>query len=414
MDDSEVTPEKGIDQLEVLEKYKAAGGIVEQALDLIRRAAYAGMLIRTLCQLGDASIVKQCATVFSKARTDAGEKLERGIAFPTCVSVNNCACHFCPIETDAEANKVLCEGDVFTCQLGAHIDGYVTISSQTILVRPSKEFDLTKQIVPLADDKAKRVIFAAYTCADVVLRLMRPGNWNYELSEMIERVAKLLQVTPLEGVLSHNMKRFVVDGSKIIMNKQTVESRADNWQFEPYEVYNLDIVMSTGEGKAIAKDTRETVYKRQVDIDYKLKMKTSRQVFSEINKSYPTMPFTLRALTDPKKSRMAMTEIVKHSLVTSYPVLYEKDGELVARCCLTVLVMPNQTMVVTKSVMPALDFTFDFEAADVADIKALLAVELGKKKKKKNKKKTASAADTNNNGHAAAGDDDEEVMDTEE
>lgn len=161
------------------------------------------MFTRTLFQLGDSSIVEQCTSVFSKARMDAGEKLERGIAFPTCMSVNNFACHFCPIEKVTEANKVLSEGDVFTCQLGAHIEGYVAISSQKILVRPSKEVDLTKQIVPLADDKAKRVIFAAYTCADVVLRLLWPGKWNDEVSDMIERVAKLLQVTPLEGVLSH-------------------------------------------------------------------------------------------------------------------------------------------------------------------------------------------------------------------
>jgi len=40
-----------------------------------------------------------------------------------------------------------------------------------------------------------------------------------------------------------------------------------------------------------------TVYKRALEGQYQLKLKASRAVFSEVNKKYPTMPFTLRALT---------------------------------------------------------------------------------------------------------------------
>lgn len=391
MSEPEGATERGIDQLDVVEKYKAAGAIVEQAFDVVRKAAYAGMLVRTICQLGDALISKQCANVFSKARTEAGEKLERGVAFPTCVCRNNCASHFCPIETDPEASVVLQEGDIVTVQLGVHIDGYATIAAQTIAVRPAKDAP-----PPSISGRSADAVVAAYTAADAALRVMRPGKSNEDVTNVIAKVAADFGVTPLEGVLSHQMKRYIVDGSKVIMNKQTIESRADQWDFEDHEVYNLDIVMSTGEGKAIERDTRETVYKRQVDVDYKLKMKTSRQVFSEINKSYPTMPFTLRVLNDPKKSRMAMTEMVKHSLVTPYPVLYEKEDSIVARCCLTVLVTPAQTLVVTKSVIPDVDC--EKEVKD-EEIKTLLATSIAKKKKKKSKKK-AGGADNNENGES--------------
>lgn len=33
-----------------------------------------------------------------------------GIAFPTCVSVNNCICHFSPLKSDPD--KELADGDV--------------------------------------------------------------------------------------------------------------------------------------------------------------------------------------------------------------------------------------------------------------------------------------------------------------
>ncbi|KAI0563090.1 Metallopeptidase M24 [Gracilaria domingensis] len=383
---AEAQEERGIDQSDVLEKYKAAGAIVDDALELVRKAAYAGMSVRTLCQLGDTIITNKAAGVYSKARTESGDRLEKGVAFPTCVCVNNCVSHFCPIETDANANDTLDAGDQITVQFGAHIDGYAAISAHTMLVKESKE----AAAPPPLRGRAADVVVAAYTAADAALRLMKVGNSNEQVSDLFACVAADFEVELLEGVLSHQMKRYVIDGSKVIMNKQTVEAHADRWQFEPYEVYNLDVVMSTGDGKAIEKDTRETVYKRQVDVDYQLKMKTSRQILGEINKSHPTMPFTLRALSDAKKARMAMTEMMKHNLVTPYPVLYEKDGAVIGRCSMTVLITANNTIVVTKTAMPPVECDKELRNEEV---KALLAISMEKKKKKKKKKKAASGGD---------------------
>ena len=82
--------------------------------------------------------------------------------------------------------------------------------------------------------------------------------------------------------------------------------------------------MSTGEGKAKVLDEKETtVYKRALDQEYKLKLKASRGIFSEINKNYPTMPFTVRSL-DSKQSRLGLVECLNHGLLHPYPVLHEK------------------------------------------------------------------------------------------
>lgn len=54
----------------------------------------------------------------------------------------------------------------------------------------------------------------------------------------------------------------------------------------------------SGEGKPRMLDEKETsVYKRALDVEYKLKLKASRAVFSEIGRRFPAMPFTTRALT---------------------------------------------------------------------------------------------------------------------
>jgi len=154
-------------------------------------------------------------------------------------------------------------------------------------------------------------------------------------------------------------------------------------------VYTVDIVMSTGEGKPIERDSRTTVFKRAVDQAYMLKMKASRYVFNEVNKKFPTLPFTIRALDDEKQARMGVVECMKHDLLVGYPVLFEKQGDFVAHVKYTILLLPSGTVKVTGvAVNPEL-YQSDKTVSD--EIKAILATS-SKTKKKKNKKKKKPAA----------------------
>jgi hypothetical protein len=57
----------------------------------------------------------------------------------------------------------------------------------------------------------------------------------------------------------------------------------------------------------------------------------SRAFFSEMDKRFALMPFTLRAFDDEKKARMGVVECVKHGLCDPYPVIFEREGEVVAQ-----------------------------------------------------------------------------------
>jgi hypothetical protein len=60
-------------------------------------------------------------------------------------------------------------------------------------------------------------------------------------------------------------------------------------------VIGLDIYISTGEGKPKESEFRTTVYKRELDAQYNLKLQKSRAFFIEVNKRFPTLPFSIRA-----------------------------------------------------------------------------------------------------------------------
>merc|ERR1712083_369683 len=122
--------------------------------------------------------------------------------------------------------------------------------------------------------------------------------------------------------------------------------------FEMYDVFAVDVIVSTGEGKGREEDARTTVFKKR-DIVYQLKLKASRVFFSEMDKRFALMPFTLRAFEDEKKARMGVVECVKHGLCDPYPVIFEREGEIVAQFKFTVLMMPSGPLRITGG--PAFD-----------------------------------------------------------
>ena len=73
-------------------------------------------------------------------------------------------------------------------------------------------------------------------------------------------------------------------------------------------------------------EARTTVFKRAVDVSYKLRRKTSRGLLSEVNKNHPTLPFTLRSLQNATQAKAGVIECTRHELLHEYPVLKVKDG----------------------------------------------------------------------------------------
>lgn len=66
---------------------------------------------------------------------------------------------------------------------------------------------------------------AAYKAAQAALRLIKPGSTNNKVTEAIAKVCSAYEVNPVEGVLSHEVKKHLIDGNKVIINKETFDQR---------------------------------------------------------------------------------------------------------------------------------------------------------------------------------------------
>ena len=202
------------------------------------------------------------------------------------------------------------------------------------------------------------------------------------MTQAIAKVCESYGVNPLEGVLSHKLKKHLIDGNDVIINKETPEQRVEEFEFVPGDVIALDIYVSSGEGKPKESEFRTTVYKRELDAQYNLKLQKSRAFFTEVNKRFPTLPFAIRAFEDPVGAKVGVKECLDHDLLTAYPVLTEKVGEFVAHFKTTVAVLPRSTAVLSGEIPLAARYESENKIAD-AELNALISSELWKKEDKK-------------------------------
>ena len=68
-------------------------------------------------------------------------------------------------------------------------------------------------------------------------------------------------------------------------------------------------------------DTRTTVFKRNDEVQYSLKMKASRTFLSECATKFGSMAFSLRSFEDEVKAKMGVVECEKHGLVRAFQVI---------------------------------------------------------------------------------------------
>jgi len=208
---------------------------------------------------------------------------DKGVAFPTSISINACAQNYSPLPEDTTA---LHHGNVVKIELGVHIDGYVAMAGHTVVLNP----DLSKPVTGRPAD----VVCAAYLAMESALRLLKPGARTVEITSIMSKMCTAYRCTLLDVAL---------EGDKYIAAKlrpgQTVapqpDSKEEDVLIEAGEVWCISACVSSGEGKL--KDRGEAVkpsiFQRNLDKTYNLKLKASRNVFNEIARRFGPFPFTL-------------------------------------------------------------------------------------------------------------------------
>ncbi|EMD34055.1 hypothetical protein CERSUDRAFT_117563 [Gelatoporia subvermispora B] len=368
-------------------KYKTAADITNNVMKKLVEMSVEGAKVIDICVEGDKLIEQGTGAVYNKSVK--GVKVPKGLAFPTSVSVNNAVAHFSPLASDPSSSQTLAKGDVVKLHVGAHIDGFAAISAETVVVGASEQEPVT--------GRRADVIKAAWTAAEVAMRLVKVGNKNWAVTEAVSKVAAAFDCKPVEGMLSCQQSQNVIDGKKrIILNPSEAQKKEfEAITFAENEVYGIDILISSGEdGKARLEESRTTIYQKESTVTYQLKMKTSRAVFSEVQKKAGAFPFNIRCLEDEKRARLGLQEAVQHGLVKPYEVMYTPQNTFVAGFHFTIALLPAGPALITQApIWFKPELVKSEKELEDPELKELLTKKLREDKKSKKKKAKAEGSE---------------------
>lgn len=329
----------------VMLKYNMAAQFTNKAMALVISRCIAGANTQDLCALGDQSVHESTQAVYKTG-------IERGLAEPTTLNVNNCLSGYSPMESP----YVLQVGDVVKISLGTHIDGYTAKGCHTIVIAP------TNPEGPLITKSADAIV-AAYYASEAVVRLLASASaFNVvnaaKIREVVEEAATSFGVSVVDGSRVRRIRRFLVGQARVeetamgtdipkqIEWLQHVPGTPfvpdEEFVVEQGEAWLVDVAMSTGSGKVKEHLTlRPTIFARDVSVTYSMKLKAAQTTLREISNTKSVFPFCLRSLSDQRTARLGISECARKGVVAAYPVLVEHPKEVIARQASTVLLQKS-------------------------------------------------------------------------
>jgi curved DNA binding protein len=262
-----------------------------------------GEKIYDICVKADQHVRDSLAKVYQK------QKHFKGLAFPTSISVNEICGNYSPVAeetSDPAEYRVLSEGDVAKIDMGVHINGFSAVVAHTIVVSSKNE---------VVTGKKADVILAAYNALQAAIRTMyiKPENTNSAVTAATKKICDAYKVTPVEGVLSHRMRRDIIDGPEVIINHATYDQKVEERPFDFGDVFGLDVIVTSGEGKPKETELRTTVYKRAIETSYKLKTESGRKLLAVVEQNFHTFPFSFNSFDNESGLKMKQKIVIYFS-----------------------------------------------------------------------------------------------------
>jgi methionyl aminopeptidase len=279
------TPPPGLD------RWREAAKIAAGARELGIRLAVPGAKIRELAEAIEAFV------------------RERGAepAFPANLSRNSEAAHYTP---DDEDHARLAAGDLLKVDVGAHLDGAIADTADTVEVGGSR--------------RQAHLVAAVHDALAAGVRAVRAGGAVDEVSRAIAQAIHARGLKPIRDLTGHSIERYVLHAGKSIPNVPGLS----NARFVEGEIVAIEPFATNGEGRIANGPFGHIVrFRRSPPAD--------DAELGRLFARFRTLPFTVRWVRSPEE-RSALDRARR--LLQMYPVFVERGGGLVAQAEHTVLV----------------------------------------------------------------------------
>lgn len=261
------------------------------------------------------------------------DPLNKGIAFPTGLSLNNCAAHYTP--NFNEKDILFNEKDILKIDFGVHKNGVIIDSAFTISFNPEYEefINISKNLTN----------YAVSLCApDVILGELGESIEEYIVSKEITIDNKVYSLMTMQDLCGHSIAPYEIHAGKAVPNRKIDYP----CRMKEYEFYAIEPFLTTGKGISIYK---EPISHYMLNKNYQLYISKlnnhEKDLLSIILKNYKTLPFCQRWLYNNSSNiinyDIILSKLVEKNILQSYPPIYDIHNSIISQFEHTIFIKEN-------------------------------------------------------------------------
>jgi len=240
-------------------------------------------------------------------------------AFPVNISIDEVAAHATPGVDDTSTFGE----EMINLDIGVHVDGWLADSAVTVDLSGNPE---------LAE--------ASEQALEAALDIVEPGVETGEVGAEIEDVIEGYGFNPVVNLTGHGLGHWEQHTAPNIPNRAVEQSVA----FEVGDVVAIEPFATDGGGK-VREGSEEEIF--ALESEGSVRNREARRALNQITEEFRTLPFATRWL-DSRRPEMALRRLKQADILHGYPVLKEREGNLVSQKEHTIVVTENGCEVTTR------------------------------------------------------------------
>ncbi len=329
----------------IFNKYKTASDILNKAMVFAKEMS----LINTKIY----DISSACDTYIKTELDKTYKNLKKGLAMPTCISINEIICHYSP---DSKDDYTLQQDDIVRIEMACHIEGYIVTSGNTYQINNNSFEELDE-------------IKAARLALSTGIKMIEPFMETKKFDEIIKKIGKLYNLEMLERPYVFNEPDATLaydwvkrDDNKFLEQSWVVrcdeeldledlttleeEKYEKDTHFNIGDIYHLELAFCKKNKAPIVSEKRGNLFQKTY-IRHGLKSKYAREICTYVNKNIGNYFFKLSDLEmSETQAKVGMSEAKRHHVFRELGIIEKKDCPII-RIKATIGIMENNVYILS-------------------------------------------------------------------
>lgn len=265
--------------------------------------------------------------------------INKGIGFPTLLSLNECAAHYHPTSYDKTKFQ---NDDILKIDFGTEINGWIIDSAFTVCF--DSKYDPLLEAVKEATNNGIKT-------AGIDVNICDWGIANQEIMESYE-ISLNNKTIPIKSIINlggHNIKNGLIHGGVFLPCADVRNKFDENYKFKE-DIYAIETFGSTGLNY-VKENGENTLFRLNTNIFHNKKIfnDETRYLLNFIKKNYKTLPFAERYIEHIPNYKKYLNNLTNDKILLQYPPLCIDKGSYTAQYEHTILINENKKIIFSKS-----------------------------------------------------------------